>query len=145
MTQTRNTKKSPSPCNCLNLRRAALNMTKIYDDYLAPSGLTVGQYSLLRHLNVLGPVSVSVLAEKIRLDRTTLVRNLQPLEESGLIIDISAPGTRGRELELTEQGAEKYEEALKLWNDAQNYVEQSLGTQSIEQLTALLERVENLR
>ena len=144
MAQTQEPEKSSSPCNCLNLRRAALSMTKLYDDYLVPSGLTVSQFSLLKYVKFLGPLSVSELADKIRLDRTTLVRNLLPLEDAGFIVDVSAPGTRGRALELTKRGVEKYEEAEKLWNNAQDYVGQALGKDDLEQLTSLLTRVENL-
>lgn len=144
MTKKEKALKKPSPCNCLNLRRASSAMTKLYDCYLAPSGLTVAQFSLLRHVLKLGPVNVSTLAEKIRLDRTTLVRNLQPLEEAGLIVDVSVPGTRGRELELTEKGKEKLAEAKLLWKEAQLHIEQALGEKNIKLLTELLSRVENL-
>jgi len=144
MTQKEKTEKTPSLCNCLNLRRAASDMTTLYDDYLMPSGISVAQFSLLRHLRLLGPVSVSALAEKIRLDRTTLVRNLAPLEEAGLIVNVSPQGTRSRELELTEKGKEKLIEAKKLWKNAQLHIEESLGEENLERLTALLSQIENL-
>ena len=145
MAQSGKTEKRPSPCNCLNLRRASLTITKLYDDFLFPSGLTVGQYGLLRHLRVLGPLSVSALAEKVRLDRTTLVRNLAPLEKAGLIEDISAPGARERALKLTDQGIGKCEIAEPFWNEAQYHVEQVLGVENLDILMTLLQRVENLR
>jgi DNA-binding MarR family transcriptional regulator len=135
---------TPSPCNCLNLRRAALSMTKLYDRHLSPCGLTVSQYSLLRHLRTLGSVSVSALADKIRLDRTTLVRNLLPLEKEGLIIDVSAPGARSRELQLTEKGTAISAEADQLWDNAQHDVEHALGKENIALLTSLLSRLENI-
>ncbi len=58
-------------CYCIQLRRAASRVTEQYDAALAPVGLTVGQYSLLAHLERLEPVSVSVLAEEMELERTT--------------------------------------------------------------------------
>lgn len=136
--------KKPSVCNCLNLRRASTAITKIYDEKLTPSGLSVSQYSLLRHILLLGPVSVSDLAVKIKLDRTTLVRNLKPLESAGFIADLSQKNARNRQLQLTEKGIEKYKEADQLWNDAQAFVEQNLGKENIEVLTSLLSKIENL-
>lgn len=140
----KNNEMKPSICNCLNLRRASAAITKIYDENLAPSGLTVSQYSILLHLKLLGPVSVSDLAIKIRLDRTTLVRSLKPLEATSLIIDVSQKGSRNRQLQLTEKGAEKCIEAEYLWKDAQNVIEQKIGKENIEKLTSLLSMIERL-
>ncbi|AFV01926.1 Transcriptional regulator, MarR family [Dehalobacter sp. UNSWDHB] len=140
----KNNEKKPSICNCLNLRRAASAITKIYDEKLGPSGLTVSQYSILKHLKFFGPISVSDLAIKIRLDRTTLVRSFKPLEAASLIIDVSQKGTRNRQLQLTQKGIEKYIEAKYLWNDAQNFIEQELGKENIEKLTSLLSVIERL-
>ncbi len=136
--------KKPSICNCLNLRRASAAITKIYDEKLAASGITVSQYSLLKHIALLGPVSVSELAVKLRLDRTTLVRNLKPLEAAACIMDISQKGSRNRRLQLTEKGNKKYEEAEQLWKEAQNFIEQSLGKENMEKLTSLLSMIESL-
>lgn len=141
----KNNEKKPSICNCLNLRRASAAITKIYDERLAPSGLTVSQYSILKQLKLLGSVSVSDLAIKIRLDRTTLVRSLKPLEAASLIIDVSQKGTRNRQLQLTNKGIEKLIEAESMWNDAQNFIEQKLGKENIEKLTSLLSMIERLK
>lgn len=140
----KNNEKKPSICNCLNLRRASAAITKLYDEKLAPSGLTVSQYSILKNIKFLGSVSVSELAIKIRLDRTTLVRSLKPLEAASLIIDVSQKGTRNRQLQLTEKGAEKFIEAEYLWNDAQNIITQKIGKENIEKLTSLLSMIERL-
>lgn len=78
--KAKNHNKKSSVCNCLNLRRASLSITEIYDHYLAPSQLSVSQFSIPKHVREMAPVSVSELAAEIRLDRTTLVRNLKPLE-----------------------------------------------------------------
>jgi len=133
-----------SPCTCINLRRAALAITKYYDQKLAPSRLTIVQFSLLRHIKLLGPINVSDLASKVRLDRTTLVRNLKPLETDGLIVDISKSGTRNRQLLLITEGMQKCAEAELLWKDAQSSVEQNLGPENLNKLTTLLYAVETL-
>jgi DNA-binding MarR family transcriptional regulator len=136
--------KKPAVCSCLNLRRASQAITQVYDECLAPSGLKISQFSLLKHIKQLGPVSVSDLALKIRLDRTTLVRNLKSIEERGLITDIAAKGTRNRQLKLTDKGLETFEIAEQLWAEAQSFIEQYLGKDDINTLTVLLSKIEAL-
>lgn len=150
MTASRKDKKtsqnnSPSVCTCINLRRASMAVTGLYDQYLAPSGLHISQFSLLKHLTVLGPVSVSELALEMRLDRTTLVRNLKALEQSGYVEDTSAEGSRNRCLTLTGRGKALYNDAAELWEEAQLFLQESLGSADLQILTALLSKIEKLR
>lgn len=136
--------KKSSPCNCLNIRRASQAITEVYDEFLEPSNLKLGQFSLLKHINQLEPVSVSDLALIMRLDRTTLVRNLKPLEKDELVEDISTEGTRNRQLKLTAKGIETYKLAEKLWEKAQTFVEEYLGKDNIDTFTVLLSKIEAL-
>jgi DNA-binding MarR family transcriptional regulator len=99
----------------------------------------------LKHLKSLGPVTVSELAIKIKLDRTTLVRNLKPLESAFWVADISRERARNRRLQLTQKGIEKCDEANALWNGAQAFIMRELGNENLEKLTSLLAAVENLR
>lgn len=131
------TSRSFSPCYCLNMRRAGQTLTNLYDRHLASSGLTVGQYSILSHLARLEPVSVSGLASAMALERTTLVRNLKPLERKGLIADCAHHG-RSRQLVLSAQGRRSYESARLLWEEAQRDLEHSLGKENLTQLAGIL-------
>jgi DNA-binding MarR family transcriptional regulator len=92
----------------------------------------------------MAPVSVSELDAEIRLDRATLVRNLKPLEQQGLIQDIAQPGTRNRQLCLTAEGSEKIEQAHVYWQQAQEQIEAQLGQENMETLQALLLKIEVL-
>jgi len=134
----------PSACNCLNLRRASQAITAVYDKILTRSGLNISQYSLLKCTRLLSPASVTELAANIRLDRTTLVRNLKPLEGKGLITDVSPKGTRNRRLMLTETGIEALSNAALLWQETQDFIEQYLGKSDLLTLTSLLSKVEAL-
>ena len=138
-----NEKKS-SVCNCINLRRASSSITQIYDEFLAPSKLKISQYLLLKHVKYLSPVSVSSLALEIRLDRTTIVRNLKPLEKEGFIKDDAPKGTRNRQLSLTDNGAIILQVAEPLWLEAQSFIQQYLGKNDMDILTALLSKIEAL-
>jgi DNA-binding MarR family transcriptional regulator len=97
-------KRQPT-CVCVNLRRLARATTQLYDQALAASGIKVTQYSLLCAIEREQPVAISALAEEVELDRTTLARNLTPLERDGLIeLRTVATDKRVTEVVLTRQG-----------------------------------------
>ena len=83
-------------CVCGRLRRAARALTQLYDDTMAPSGLRLTQFSLLRTLSTQGTARMSDLARTLLLDRTALSRTLDPLAERGLVIVTSGRDARTR-------------------------------------------------
>jgi DNA-binding MarR family transcriptional regulator len=76
---------SPEECNCFAVRAAARHVTQSYDQFLAPTGLRTTQFSILAKLKRKGPLTINALAEDMVMDRTTLGRNILPLERDGLI------------------------------------------------------------
>ncbi len=121
-------------CHCLKMRRSAENVIRFYDAILAPSGVTVRQYSLLNAISEHSGCNVRVLSEITLLDRSTLARSLKPLIQSKYIKDNKAVGARDSVLELTDNGKFVCKEAATLWEIAQQQFETKLGK---EQLTAL--------
>lgn len=129
-------------CHCVNLRRAANTISKIYDAKLHTIGLSVNQFYLLVSLNELGTASVSDLANYVGLDRSTLVRTLKPLLNSGLIVDRSMQSQRNRSLQLTESGVQKLEEGTPVWNEAQKLVEDKVGAENIRTVELIVAGLE---
>ena len=135
------------PCHCANLRRAARAVSRYYDAHLAPSGLTVAQYSLLRALSRLEPATAGELGAALALDRTTLVRNLRPLTERHFVAEASEAERRDRRakpLGLTQDGRDALDVAEPLWRQAQDGVAQALGPDALAALlggAAALERL----
>ena len=80
-------------CACLAVRQAARHITQFYDQLLAPIGLRTTQFSILAKLRRQGPMTINALADELVMDRTTLGRNILPLEREGLIS--VAPGRTG--------------------------------------------------
>ena len=72
-------------CNCFAVRSAARHVTQFYDQHLASSGLRTTQFSILSKLKRNGPMTINPLAAELAMDRTTLGRNILPLERDGLI------------------------------------------------------------
>ena len=133
---------NPAACNCLALRQAARHLTQFYDQQLAPSGLRATQYSILARLERRGPMTINALAAELVMDRTTLGRNVLPLQRDGLVA--IAPGKsdrRSKELRLTVFGAARLGTARKGWTQAQLQFERTFGTARAKALRELLDDV----
>jgi DNA-binding MarR family transcriptional regulator len=129
-------------CNCLALRQAARHVTQFYDQFLAPSGLRTTQFSILARLQRLGPMTISALAADLVMDRTTLGRNLQPLEREGLVAVVKGrTDRRSREIRLTDNGAERLRIAIGSWVKAQAGFEAVFGERRSSELRTLLHAV----
>jgi DNA-binding MarR family transcriptional regulator len=136
--------KHPSFCNCMNIRRASRAVTEFYDEVLRPSGLTIAQMSLLRRLDEAGTATISELAALLRIDRTTLNRNLKPLTEAGLITVRAGKDSRTRQVAPTEAGRAAAARAWALWGEAQAAMKEYLGEDDLVKLTELLSKLEAL-
>lgn len=129
-----------SNCFCANIKRAESKITSIYNHHLEKADITRGQYALLVHIDENPCISVSHLAELVGLERTTLVRNLKPLEQRGLICDTACKG-RSRSLELTSTGKEVLARARVYWQQAQDEMTEALGPEMIEQFFRLVDHI----
>lgn len=122
-------------CTCFNVRLAARAITQFYNDALAPSDLLSTQFSLLVALKWTNPLSINELASVLGLDRTTLARNLRPLDKRGLVtIQSHKSDARIKEVWLTSHGDKALEAALPLWKNAQDQIEQYLGETQIPKI-----------
>ncbi|MDR3601372.1 MAG: MarR family winged helix-turn-helix transcriptional regulator [Desulfosporosinus sp.] len=128
----------------MNIRRASRAITHFYEKLLEPSGLKVTQYSLLRNLELVEPVSMSVLAKIMRIDRTTLNRNMKPLIISGLITANSGEDLRSKQVILTEAGKAALLNAWPLWDEAQASLEKYVGAAELDAFEKLLSKLEAL-
>ncbi len=113
-------------CLCTSLRQAARRSTEFYDRVLAPSGLTVTMFRLIRQIDAHAPISVSALAQVLELDRSTLGRNLGVVEKMGFIQRLHGDDERVRAVTLTEHGQSALAEALPLWGQAQERMQSIL-------------------
>jgi DNA-binding MarR family transcriptional regulator len=129
-------------CNCFAVRAAARHVTQFYDQFLAPTGLRTTQFSILEKLKRLGPLTINRLARDMVMDRTTLGRNMLPLERDGLIrIEATASDRRAKELHLTKAGEERLQAARKGWYAAQARFETTFGARRAADLRKMLRAV----
>jgi DNA-binding MarR family transcriptional regulator len=129
----------------MHLRRAARRVTQVYDQVIAPTGLTSGQFGLLARLYAAAlhgeaGVSIGTLADQHGMDPTTLNRNLKPLLAAGLVRDDHDPADRRvRRVSLTAIGRERLTAAMPLWRQAQRRMEAALGPEATLALNGLLD------
>ncbi len=114
-------------CVCFNLRKTARWVTQLYDDALRPTGLRATQFSLLSVTRHLGTATINQLADVMVMDRTTLTRNLKPLESLGYLRIHPGKDRRQREVTLRAAGSKVLDQAMPLWEEIQTHVVQSLG------------------
>lgn len=106
-------------CACFNFRKASRAVSKLFDDTLQPTGLRSTQFVTLVAIHLNQPVNLSALARDMVADRSTLTRNLNVLERSGLVRSKKGVGGRTRLYSLTEKGRRTIVEGLPLWERAQ--------------------------
>ena len=133
---------NPAGCNCLALRQAARHVSQFYDQFLTTSGLRTTQYSILARLQRKGPMSINALAAELVMDRTTLGRNILPLERDGLIaIRPDRVDHRSKDVQLTKAGVARLRIAGEGWCQAQAQFEAAFGGKRAKALRALLHEV----
>ncbi len=135
----------PATCLGLHVRRAARILTQIYDAALLPAGVAMNQFSLLVAIHLLDSAPISRLAHRLDCDQTTLSRNLRPLLREGWIAIQPGQDRRIRQVSLTPAGRAVLQEALPLWERAQEEVKRHYGEGSWDSLLSLLERTRTLR
>jgi DNA-binding MarR family transcriptional regulator len=128
-----------SECNCLAVRQAARYVTQFYDRHLAGAGLRTSQYGVLARLKKNGAMTINALAAELVMDRTTLGRNILPLERDGLItITPGRSDRRMKELRLTTAGECRLDAARPAWLEAQRRFEAGFGERQAVEMRGLL-------
>lgn len=113
-------------CVALHVRMTARAVTRAYDEAMRPSGLKITQFVLLSALSTGAWRSVTELAERFALERTSLTRNLQLLAAEGLVEPVVCKG-RASIYAVTDQGRAAIEAAIPYWRAAQERIESGLG------------------
>src|SRR5205085_4552738 len=142
ITMARRVHSGPEDCNCLAVRQAARHVTQFYDHYLASSGLRTTQFSILAKLRRLGPMTINALAAEMVMDRTTLGRNILPLERDGLVaVEQGRRDRRSKELQVTAAGEARFRAATKGWVQAQQQFEKAFGAKRTTDMRALIRAI----
>ena len=131
-------------CNNTALRKASRRLSQAYDEFLGPSGLRSTQLSVLAEIDRGAGVAPTMgeLADALAMDRSTLGKNLRPLERDGFITSVvDQSDRRTKRIALTADGRKKIQEAQVMWQAAQEQFENRFGVREAEALRKALLRV----
>ena len=134
--------------HCLNfeIRKANRVLSQVYDGYLQGCGLKTSQFSVLRAICFLNNKTTNTELQKILvLDQTSLSRALKPLLRDGIIQATTGVDRRQKELSLTTKGLDVYDQALSLWEQAQDYVSTRLGEKGQHELLKTVQSIVSLK
>jgi DNA-binding MarR family transcriptional regulator len=115
-----------SDCACLKVRTASRAVTRFYDDAFRPIGLRATQLTVLVAVTFGEAVSIAWLSRLLGMDRSTLTRNLRPLEQKGLVALGPEGHHRSRTLSVTSKGEQLVHKALPLWEKTQEKLREEL-------------------
>ena len=129
-------------CLCQILRSNNRTVSRRYEDQLRPLNLTNSQFGILWGLHTAQSIRLGILAEKLGMQRTTLTRELKPLERRSLISSqTDEQDQRIRLLSLSEEGESLLQEALPLWRKAQTETLAKISSRELDQLNKILEKL----
>jgi len=131
-------------CACFNVRKSARVLTQYYDEALHPIGLRATQFTTLAILSQAENITISDLADVLVMDRTTLTRNLRPLEDQGFLKSETGEDRRTRVIRLSNKGMSKLKTAIPFWIKAQKSVVSHFGNSRFNSLLGELNFVEKI-
>src|SRR5213593_3587809 len=114
-------------CVCFNLRRVARKVTQFYDSEMRRHGIRPTQGTILLSLNGKESWSMAELSDWLGVERTTLVRNLRPLQRDGLVQAVGGGHGNRVELAITAKGQKQIEKLTPAWRSAQCAAVKTLG------------------
>ncbi len=135
----------PALCPAFNIRAASRVITQLFDEILKPTGLQITQFAVLVGVVSLDSPSINQLAKGLVMDRTTLTRNLKPLEKEGLIKTTSGDDKRTHFVKITPKGKSAMEKTLPYWEKARTVVSEEFGQKHLDGLLKDLANVREIK
>lgn len=116
-------------CVCFDLRWVTRAVTQCFDVEMRRHGIRPTQWSILVPLSARDNWTMAELSDWLGMERTTLLRNLRPLQRDGLVEIVG--GGRGKpvELTITARGRKQIEKITPAWRAAQSAVVKTLGAE----------------
>ncbi|MAZ44669.1 MAG: MarR family transcriptional regulator [Legionellales bacterium] len=139
-----NTRDVNQQCSCFNLRKAARAVTQSFDHALEPMGIRATQFTLLVTMASVSARTLTEMASVLVMDRTTLTRNLKPLEKLGLIETVTPRDKRSKAYALTEKGREVLARSIPVWEKAQTSLVTEMGNERFNGLLGDLDAITKL-
>jgi DNA-binding MarR family transcriptional regulator len=127
-------------CLAGRIRVLSRVVTGIYDDALRPHKVRVSQMNVLVAVAAMGPVRAADVCRRLRLDKSTLSRDLDRLLDRGWVRATPGAG-RSQDLEATPAGRAMIRKVLPAWEEAQARVREVLGAALTKGLFEMADRL----
>jgi DNA-binding MarR family transcriptional regulator len=127
-------------CACTALRKASRAITRMYDEAMCDTGMSIVQFSILRNLARHGQLPLMQLADLLVMERTTLYRALTPLERERWVLVAGGKG-RAKTAVLTHRGQQALSAATGAWETAQRKLLSAVGIKDWSALEGSLARL----
>ena len=127
-------------CFCLASRQAARKITRLYDSHMHEAGVRITPFTILSQLMLRGEMPIGKLAGILGMERTTLTRNLAPLEQQKWVSIKAGDDPRARMIGITTHGRGVVRRSFPVWSKAQAHVAKLLGADGETALKTLASR-----
>lgn len=136
-------RKMVAECPAMRVARTTRVLARVFNDEFRAIGLQTSQHGVLTFVALAGKdgATIGTLADALLLDRTTLTRNLRPLQKAGyLTITRSPKDARVQIVSLTKQGEKTIEAIYPLWQRAYDQIRDALGPRALAELSDQLDQ-----
>jgi DNA-binding MarR family transcriptional regulator len=130
-----------SPCACTTVKKISRVLGRIYDARLAPSGINVTQFAVMRCISRHNGEPLARVAEELEMDRTSLYRAIAPMLRDGWITLAAGSDARSRSAMVTRKGVRVIAKASGEWDQIQNHLIGTFGRAEWRTLVAELQRL----
>jgi DNA-binding MarR family transcriptional regulator len=135
------TSKKDSPCACTTVKKLSRILGRAYDAALAPSGINVTQFAVMRSISRHDGEPLARVADELEMDRTSLYRAIAPMERDGWIKLVAGADGRSRAAIATANGTKVIAKAAGNWEQVQSNVIDRFGKAEWGALVSELRRL----
>jgi len=128
-------------CVAYRMRMLSRVISGLYDEVLAPLQLKGSQLNVLATLAHRGPAAPTDLCAVLRMDKSTLSRNLERMGKRGWLAVRPGEDNRTHVVELTAKGTKLLQDAYPLWRKAQAEAARRMGEEGLAALHTLTEKL----
>ncbi|WP_372366056.1 MarR family winged helix-turn-helix transcriptional regulator [Candidatus Uabimicrobium sp. HlEnr_7] len=131
-------------CVCFNVRKISRLVTQVYDEAFRSTGFKATQIAVLFSVSDLSPITISQLAQAMTTDRTTISRNLKPLQREHLVLIKPGEDKRQKNIHITTKGKKLVEEILPLWKKCQQKLFSAIGDERLAKILSELADISSI-
>ncbi|OUR93543.1 hypothetical protein A9Q84_18925 [Halobacteriovorax marinus] len=130
-------------CTCNKLRIASRVITRLYNSSFDDSKVSALQFSLLQTIKAFDGGKITTIANQLKMERTTLTRNIKPLERDGLVFIESSEDAREKIIKISSKGVKELKRNQDAWEEVQLSVIDKIGKKDWNQLLKILDKLES--